>query len=61
MESARRAEMGLPLDDWDRAERERAMAQSRAGWDADAWQRAWEQGQAMSLEEAVAYALTDGG
>lgn len=59
MEAGRRAEWGLPLDEWDGEAREMAVRQSQVTGDVAAWQGAWEQGQAMSVAKAVAYAMRE--
>ena len=43
----------------DPAALDRAVAEARRRLGAAAWASAWQRGRAMSLEEAVAYALTD--
>ncbi|MGN6697220.1 MAG: hypothetical protein ACTHMR_03600, partial [Thermomicrobiales bacterium] len=40
----------------DRSQQQRAQAAARSRADARAWATAWEQGRAMTVEEAVAYA-----
>ena len=47
----------LILPPAERAAEEAALAPARAQLDAAAWEAAWAAGQAMSLDEAVAYAL----
>jgi hypothetical protein len=42
-----------------RREYEWAIATARAAIDAVAWQAAWAEGRAMTLEQAIAYALSD--
>ena len=42
-------------------EYERTAARARAQLDERAWQRAWDEGRAMALERAVAYALEEPG
>jgi predicted ATPase/DNA-binding XRE family transcriptional regulator len=44
----------------DRSLRQRQVADARARLAAEAWQKAWAQGRAMTLEQAVEYALGDG-
>jgi hypothetical protein len=39
----------------------RQVAEARARLEAEAWQRAWAQGRAMTLEQAVEYALEGAG
>ena len=45
----------------ERVEHDQAVAAARAVLGEDAFAKAWAEGQAMSLEEAVAYALGDDG
>ena len=49
-----------PLPPNERARYERELAAARAQLDAESWDRAWAEGRAMSLEEAVADALAEG-
>jgi predicted ATPase/DNA-binding XRE family transcriptional regulator len=44
----------------DRSLHQRQVADARARLAAEAWQKAWAQGRAMTLEQAVEYALGDG-
>ncbi len=59
VEAARR-ELDVPVRLAERERYERLVALSRDGIEQSAWRAAWSEGQAMSLEEAVAYALTAG-
>ncbi len=43
----------------DQAEYDRYVAAARAQLDDHAWAAAWAEGQAMTLERAIAYALED--
>ncbi|HSH77162.1 MAG TPA: hypothetical protein VLA19_01370 [Herpetosiphonaceae bacterium] len=43
----------------ERSKHERHVAIARAQMDEAAWQAAWAEGRAMTLEQAVAYALED--
>ena len=58
-EEAGWARLGQPLDGLFVDDRELLMARARSEMSAEAWVRSWEQGQAMSLEGAVAYALDE--
>ncbi len=49
--------IGIVLDPSDRIEHDRSMAAARAQVDEGVWAKAWEEGRAMSMEQAVAYAL----
>ncbi|HEX2202903.1 MAG TPA: BTAD domain-containing putative transcriptional regulator [Longimicrobium sp.] len=42
----------------DRPQHDRNLAHARSRLSADAWERAWAEGEAMPLEEAVAYAIS---
>ncbi len=42
-----------------RREYERAIATARAHIEQSEWEAAWAEGQAMTLEQAIAYALSD--
>lgn len=44
---------------WSRAAFERSIAGPRKGLGDSAFNRAWVQGRAMTLEQAIEYALTD--
>jgi Tfp pilus assembly protein PilF len=48
----------LPLWPAERAEYERTTARARAGLDEATWQRAWDEGRAMTTEQAVEAALS---
>jgi DNA-binding NarL/FixJ family response regulator len=51
---------GIPLDTVDQIEYDRDLAEAKAQLDEGAWQSAWAEGYAMSLEQAIAYAQDDG-
>ncbi len=53
-----RAALGITDDPVARARTERHRAAARAQLDEAVWAAAWADGQAMSLDEAIAYALT---
>ena len=55
---ALRTSIGAPTPPVNRTAYERAVAAARAQLDAGTWAAAWAEGQAMALEEAIAYALT---
>lgn len=48
--------LGLPLKPLDRAHFERHLAPARAGLSAEEFGRAWDEGRAMTTEQAIAYA-----
>ncbi len=50
---------GVPLAPADHAEHARDLAAVRSQLDEAAWQTAWAEGRAMSLEQAIAYALEE--
>ncbi len=50
---------GTKLDESDAIEYERNLASARAQMEHAAWQVAWAEGQAMSMEQAIAYALEE--
>jgi predicted ATPase/class 3 adenylate cyclase/Tfp pilus assembly protein PilF len=50
---------GVPLPPADRAEHERSVAAVRTALGEEAFAAAWAEGRAMSLEEAIKYALED--
>ena len=54
-----REPLGVTLDDVDQAEHERMIADARSQLDRDAWRQACDEGRALSMEEAVEYALGD--
>jgi non-specific serine/threonine protein kinase len=59
-----RAQLGLRLSSIEAAQLERALAPARSaggGLSAEAQAAAWRQGEAMSLEQAVAFALLERG
>jgi tetratricopeptide (TPR) repeat protein len=49
--------MGVVLSPVDRADYERAVVVARAQIDESMWAAAWAEGQAMSLDQVIAYAL----
>jgi len=52
---------GIPRDtDW-LEEADARMSAVRSGMGEQAWEEAWRKGRAMTLEEAVAYALEENG
>lgn len=55
--AALREVLGAPLHPAERLELEETMGQVRAAIGDEAWRIAWEDGRAMSPEEAMAYAL----
>jgi hypothetical protein len=57
--AALREAIGAPLEFHWREERERDLGATRAALGEEAFAAAWAEGQALSLEEAVAYALQD--
>jgi DNA-binding CsgD family transcriptional regulator len=56
---ALREEIGSPLQPSDRPDYEQSVAAARTHLDGAAWEAAWEQGRAMSLEEAIEYTLLE--
>jgi hypothetical protein len=56
---ALRETIGLPLAPVDRAAYERNVAAVRAQFDAASFAAAWAEGRAMTLEQAIAYALSE--
>jgi tetratricopeptide (TPR) repeat protein len=56
--SALRADEGTPGRPADRTDLDRRLNQARAALDERAFEAAWAEGQAMSLDQAVAYALS---
>jgi DNA-binding CsgD family transcriptional regulator len=56
---ALRSDIGAPVPPDARPYYERSMAAARARLEEGAWEAAWAQGMAMSLEEAVEYALSE--
>ncbi len=56
-----RTASGIPLPPVDRSRYERYLAAARAQSTEAVWNAAWAEGQAMTLEQAVAYALEDEG
>jgi hypothetical protein len=52
---------GVPLFPMDRLEYEHILSTSRLQLKGPAWQAAWEEGQAMPVEWAIAYALEEAG
>jgi hypothetical protein len=59
--SALRETLGSPLPPKERAAWERAVATVRKAMGEEAFTAAWEEGQAMTLEQVFAYALRDTG
>jgi predicted ATPase/DNA-binding SARP family transcriptional activator/DNA-binding CsgD family transcriptional regulator len=51
---------GIPRDDDFLAEADARISAVRSGMGEDAWQEAWRKGRAMTLDEAVSYALEEG-
>ena len=58
---ALRQEMGHPLPTSGRADYDRIVSLVRASLKKKAFAAAWEEGQAMSIEEAIDYAMEEGG
>ncbi len=54
-----RAARGLPREAYDTPDYERWLATARARFDPASFAAAWAEGEAMSLEQAVAYALAE--
>ncbi len=55
-----RESAGIPLMDLEAREHsEHSVATARSEVEEEAWERAWEEGRAMTLEEAVSYALEE--
>ena len=54
-----RTASGIPLPPVDRWWYERYLATARAQLDERSWEAAWAEGQAMTLEQAIAYALEE--
>jgi hypothetical protein len=52
-------EMGAPPESGESALQEPYLAAARSQLDEASWQEAWAQGQAMTLEEAISYALDE--
>ncbi|MDQ4129273.1 MAG: hypothetical protein M3151_15225, partial [Actinomycetota bacterium] len=57
---ALREAVGVPLSPVDRPDHDHTVAAARAQLDEAVWRTAWDEGKAMSLEEAVEYALGGG-
>lgn len=57
--AARREALGTPLPPVARADYERTVTRARADLGATAFAAAWERGRALSIEQAMAVALTD--
>ncbi len=51
--------MGAPLEPGERAFQEPYLAAARSQLDETSWQEAWAKGRAMTLEEAISYALEE--
>jgi hypothetical protein len=60
-EAMLRASLAIPLPPVERAGREETLARIREALRAQEFAYAWERGQALSLEEAVAYAVEQSG
>lgn len=56
-----REQTHIPLPDNEAALHQRLVADVADMVDADVWARAWDEGRAMGLDDAVAYALEEGG
>ena len=54
---ALREEIGSPLQPTDQADYDHNVVAARTHLDGAAWEAAWEQGRAISFEEAIEYAL----
>ena len=54
-----RAALGAPLPPAEQADYDRNVTAARARLGDDAFAAAWTEGEAMALEHAVAYALSD--
>jgi predicted ATPase/class 3 adenylate cyclase len=52
-----REDISIPVPASERVRHELYVAKTRAEFDEDVWQPAWEEGRAMGLEQAMAYAL----
>jgi tetratricopeptide (TPR) repeat protein len=59
--AALREAIGVPLEPVDRADYERYVAQGRDQLPPEGWTPAWESGYALSLDQAIAYALGESG
>ncbi len=57
--NAVRAAIGSPLAPFDQPTYDADVQAARAHLDNDAWEAAWAEGRAMTLEQAIAYALED--
>jgi tetratricopeptide (TPR) repeat protein len=57
---ALRESAGVPLPPVHRADYERARAAARAALDELAWRTAWAEGRALLMQQAIAYALSEG-
>ena len=55
--AARRAAIGYPPPPINQADNERGIATARAQLDEATFNAAWDAGQAMTLEQAIVYAL----
>ena len=55
-----RESIAAPLEAGERAARERDVAAARAALGEHAFESAWQAGRAMTMDEAIAFALTDG-
>ncbi len=56
---ALREEIGAPLQPRERKKHDREIAQARADLSEDGFNAAWSEGRAMTLEQAIAYALEE--
>ena len=56
---ALREAIGSPWMSFEKSLHEPYLADARTGMDEADWRAAWEEGRAMSLEDAIAYALED--
>ncbi len=55
-----RESAGMPLLDLEaREDFEHPKASARSEVEEEAWERAWEEGRTMDLDEAISYALED--
>ena len=54
-----RTQVRVRLSRADQIEHDRVVANARAQLDEATWETAWAEGRAMTLEQAIAYALED--
>ena len=59
--SAARAELGQALSGWQSSDFQQATAALQEALGSEAWEAAWQEGGAMSREEAIAFALGEAG